>query len=199
MDRSVEKPVEKSVQKSVEKFMENSVPKSMEKSVEKSVEKSFITFAPLSHLRLVSGSFFNLWNQTQEVSTGISRMWWSNLPNSYSRKLHWYCLVENGNSGNPYQLSRICSTPIPQSNVFACWWTSIFDQTQFTWLLLGQPLFPSVASHSFKKSISRSASLWMAFDKPNSSPESKKLNSFLVMFAVNRVQCSVFRHSCKKA
>ena len=62
MDRSVEKPVEKWVQKSVEKFMENSVPKSMEKSVdksvEKSVEKSFITFAPLSHLRLVSGSFF---------------------------------------------------------------------------------------------------------------------------------------------
>ena len=52
-------------------FIENLVPKLMEKSV----EKSFITFAPFSHLRLVSGNlFFNLWNQTQEVSTRISRI-----------------------------------------------------------------------------------------------------------------------------
>ena len=126
----------------------------------------------------------------------IQWMWWSNLPNSNSRKLHWYCLVENGNSGNLYQLSRICSTPIPQSNVFACWWTSILDHSQFTWLLSESP---SVVSHSFKNSIRRSASLWIAFDKPNSSPESKKHNSFLAMSAVNRVQCSVFKHSCKKA
>ena len=44
------------------------------------MEKSHIAFAPISHPRLVSGIlFFNLRNQIQEVSTGISRNLFSKI------------------------------------------------------------------------------------------------------------------------
>ena len=53
----MDKSVDKSVEKSVEQLIEKSVDKSVEKSVEKSAEKSFITFVPLSHLRLFQEVF----------------------------------------------------------------------------------------------------------------------------------------------